>query len=299
MVQTPRTATDVVVEIGTNHPGEIAPLSKLTRPQIAICLNVQPAHIANFKDLDALIKEKVSIASGLESNGVFVLPIELKKAARKYFGGKMLTFGTDKPADVRYEIVRQKTIGLSWQNQHIELSIPGGGRHRGETMAALGAAMVAMDKPLRQLRRISSELLPGRGVIHKVNGIAVIDESYNANPGSMKATIRQFAHTDYRRKLLLLGDMRELGESTVDQHLELADDVASFDGMVCVGENMHKLADSVERPKVLGRFAEADGRLVNHCKKILKKGDALLVKGSNTIFWTKQFVPRLVESLGS
>ena len=293
LARTPREATAAVYEIGTNHPGEIEPLSRLARPDVAVLLNVHPAHIENFGSLDAIRKEKTTIAVGLEAGGTFVHPCDLDSPGTH----RSVTFGTDTAADVQLVRSAGTVAELRTPAGLFECAVPGGGENRAMSVCALAAVLVAVDLPLDRLHRLVDEGVPrGRGNRASVRGITVIDESYNANPASMAATLDAFV-AEPGRRIAILGDMLELGEGATRYHADLARHCGPLDGVFCVGERIRVLYDVLPPGQRLGFAEQPDAAFVDLCAAKLGPGDSVLVKASNGIFWANGFVDALIAAL--
>ena len=291
--RTRRDADAAVFEIGTNHPGEIEPLSRLVEPDIAVLLNVHPAHIENFGTLEAIRREKVSIARGLRPGGVFVHPAGLAPD----HDGRCVTFGTEPKADVRLVGIDGNTAEIESSAGRVRVPIPGGGAHRGMSVCAVAAVLVALEVPLGLLDRLQRLDVPrGRGDRIEVAGVTIIDESYNANPASMAATLDAFSGEPPRR-LAILGDMRELGPDTPRYHAELATHCNGLEGVFCVGDAIGELYEALPASMRCGASERADAAFAEYCAARLQAGDRVLVKGSNTVFWTNGFVAALVEAV--
>ena len=294
LARTRRDADSAVFEIGTNHPGEIEPLSRLVEPDVAVLLNVHPAHIENFGTLEAIRREKVSIAKGLRPGGVFVHPFGLAPD----HDGRCITFGTEPGADIRLVGIAGDTAEIVSSAGRVRVPIPGGGAHRGMSVCAVAAVLVALEVPLGLLDRLRRLTVPrGRGTRTEIAGVTIIDESYNANPASMAATLDAFS-SEPPRRLAILGDMRELGVDTARYHAELAPHCNGLDGVFCVGDAIQGLYEALPRAKRFGASERADAAFATYCAKRLQAGDRVLVKGSNTVFWTNGFVETLVRELG-
>ena len=302
LARTPRDANGAVFEIGTNHPGEIAPLAKLVAPRVALVLNVHPAHIENFGTVEAIRREKVSIAEGLGADGVLVHAADVAAD----FGGRKITFGSaDQNADVRLAALRRERESsvavIETPRGTVEAPVPGGGIHRAQSVAALGAVLLALDAPFDGLQALAALDVPrGRGNVVEAGGVLIVDESYNANPASMKATLEAFVASpehSARRRIAVLGDMLELGAHAERHHLELADHCAALDGVFCVGSRITTLHDALPPNLRLGHAQEADAVFVARCAALLEPGDSVLVKGSNGTFWAKGFVAALTAAL--
>jgi len=293
LARTPVDAGGAVIEIGTNHPGEIEPLSRLARPDVAVVLNVHPAHIGHFDSLDAIRREKVSIANGLGESGVLVHPLGMAVD----FAGAAVTFGSESAADVRLVDVDDGMARLQTPAGDLRCAVPGGGRHRAMSVCALAATLTALGEHSGRLERLRSHGLPkGRGNRIEVGGVTIIDESYNANPASMAATIEALA-AEPGRRIAVLGDMLELGDDGARYHAELASRCLALDGVLCVGELARALYDALPATLRLGYAPRADAALAGRCAALLDAGDRVLVKGSNGVFWRSEFVAALRQQL--
>ena len=303
LARTPRQAAAAVVEIGTNHPGEIGPLSRLAAPDVAVLLNVGPAHIENFGSLTAIRREKGAIAEGLGERGTLVRAAGVAVD----YPGRTITFGTgEEGADVSLLGVAEERGGgavaeLGTPLGRITAPVPGGGAHRAQSVAAAVAVLLALELPLERIQRLSALTVPrGRGNAFEAGGVLIVDESYNANPASMAATLRAFASGARKiagRRLAILGDMLELGDDAPAYHAELAAHCGGLAGVFCVGERMAALYDALPPAQRLGQAPAATDVLAARCASSLKPGDAVLVKGSNGIFWAAGFVAALAAAL--
>ena len=296
VARTPRDATRAVYEIGTNHPGEIAPLAKLARPNVALVLNVMNAHIGNFMNLDELRAEKLSIGEGVEPDGCLIVQERLVDLARTRFPGlNVLSYGQSRTADYRYRIVDIDRVEISTIGEIVP--IPGGGEHRAATLCATAAVIDALGESPEQLTRISAELPPGRGRLFYVNGIQVIDESYNANPESMSKCLQHLSQQHGARRIAIIGEMAELGDQTEELHASLISELNTLDGVISVGSAMNSFAYDHLIPEIKWGTFDGTVGLASYCREILERDDVVLVKGSNTVFWTRNFVTELVEAL--
>ena len=293
----PANASAAVFEIGTNHPGEIAPLSALVRPHVAVVLNVHPAHAENFRDLDELRIEKLSIYSGLKTGSHLVvedtvsvhdLPDHLSP----------VRFGRGDGSDVQLLEVRGQTADYLIGGEPFTAHVPGGGEHRAASLAAVLATLKVLDRPVRDGLQLGDDLVPkGRGNETLINGVTVVDDSYNANPESMKAALRTLAAVP-GRKVAVLGDMLELGAEGPAHHRGLAEACSGIDRVYCVGEAMRELFDALPEGQRGSWLPDAGGEgLIDEILEDLRSGDRVLFKGSNRIFWAKGLVNRFSERL--
>lgn len=296
IARTSRHVAKAVYEIGTNHPGEIAPLSTLARPNIAFVLNVLNAHIGNFRSLEALREEKLSIGEGVEPDGSLIVHEDLIVAARARFPTlEIRSYGQSAVADYRYEMVDIDHVRISTLRELAR--IPGGGEHRAATLCATAAVLDMAGEGAEKLHMISAELPPGRGRTFDVKGIRIIDESYNANPESMRKCLEHLSHQQAGRRVAIVGEMAELGDQTAELHATLAKELGALDGVISVGNAMNSHAYELLDARVKwGAFEDISG-LVSFCVDNLEPDDVVLVKGSNTVFWTRNFVPELVKAL--
>lgn len=289
-----------VVEMGMNQRGEIARLSELTRPTVALVVNVQPVHLEKLGSLDAIRREKVSIAFGLPKDGVLVLPAGIKASDWK---GKVVRFGEH--AEVHE--VAHAPHGESWQvvamigKKEIAFSLTPGAPHRVQNaLAALAAIRAAnLDPATLAIKLDRVGIMAGRGVEQAVGGITVIDDSFNGNPASVAAALQtlQARNVTGGRRVAVLGDMLELGDDAPDYHTALAKHLDGIDGVYCVGPLMRHLYEVLPAGKGLGWHDDPASLKPGEIANLLRAGDVVVVKGSKKMFWVNKFVPGLVAAL--
>jgi len=289
-----------VFEMGMNHAGELAALTRFVRPHVAVVTAIAPAHQEFFSSVEAIADAKGEIFQGLEPGGTAIVPFDspyrdrLTAAARPY-AGTVLTFGLDDGADVR----AVETVPASGGGTLVTARLPGGelgftiaqpGTHWVSNALAVLAAVEALGGDLAIAGLALAEMpgLKGRGARHAVpigGGTAlVIDESYNANPVSMAATLAQLGREAADRRIAVLGAMRELGGETDRFHAELAAPIAAadVDFALLVGEEMGALAERLEGHVDFAHVSDAATAL-DALRPMLRPGDAVLIKGSNSI----------------
>lgn len=288
-----------VFEMGMNHAGELTALTRMVRPHVAIVTAIAPAHTAFFSGEAAIADAKGEIFAGLEPGGTAIVPFDsphrdrLIAAARPH-AGRIVTFGHGRDADVRAIETMRVATGGTFVTARIgvrELSytIAHPGEHWVSNSLAVLAAVDAAggDLGLAGLALADLAGLPGRGqrFLAPVAGgdALVIDESYNANPVSMRATLAVLRQED-RRRMAVLGGMRELGERSAAYHAGLADpiDEAGLNCAILVGAEMLPLAQALEGRVDFVHVPDAAAARDALGEK-LAPGDAVLIKGSNGI----------------
>ncbi|MPT47571.1 MAG: UDP-N-acetylmuramoyl-tripeptide--D-alanyl-D-alanine ligase [Sphingobium sp.] len=301
LARMPRDTRFGVFEMGMNHAGELSALTQLVRPHVAIVTAIAPAHIEFFGTEEAIAHAKAEIFEGLEPGGTAIIPQDsvhrdlLVKAAQQY-GATIVTFGMGEGAIVRgIEAVPSASGGtlVSARLPDAELcfTVAAPGEHHVSNALAILACVEAVGADLAATGLALAELpgLPGRGARVTVpageNGTAVlIDESYNANPLSMVATIRQLGRDKADRRIVVLGAMRELGDASDALHASLAPSIeeACVDLAVLVGEEMAPLAQKLEGKLALEHVADAPAA-TRVIREKMQPGDVILVKGSNSV----------------
>jgi UDP-N-acetylmuramoyl-tripeptide--D-alanyl-D-alanine ligase len=288
-----------VFEMGMNHAGELAALTRIVRPHIAVVTTIAPAHTAFFPSEAAIADAKGEIFQGLEPGGTAIIPFDsphrdrLIAAARPH-AGRIVTFGLGEGADVR--AVEHVAIGTGGTfviaqlgERELSFTLAPPGVHWVANAMAVLAAVEAAGGDLAQAGLALADLpgLPGRGARTEIavgeGNALLIDESYNANPASMRATLKVLAE-EPGRKLAVLGEMRELGEASDRFHAELAGPLgeAGVSHAILVGAGMAALAEALEGTMDFVHVpdaAAAQDRLL----ALLAPGDAVLVKGSNGV----------------
>ncbi len=293
-------ATLWVVEMGMNQTGEIARLSELTQPTVALVVNVQPVHLEMLGSLEAIRREKVSIAQGLPKEGVLVLPGDVEAPE---WNGKIVRFGD--ASEVR--ALKHSAQGESWNvvvqvnDKQIEFGLTPGAPHRLQNaLAALASIHAAgLDETLLAKELGTVGIMSGRGVEQTAHGVTVIDDSFNGNPASMVAALDSLKARPVHkgRRIAILGDMLELGADAPAYHEKLAGHLPGIDGVYCVGPLMRHLYDLVPAENGLGWYEDPATLEPQKIATLLRDGDVVVVKGSKKMFWVNKFVPRLLAAL--
>jgi UDP-N-acetylmuramoyl-tripeptide--D-alanyl-D-alanine ligase len=275
-----------VIEIGMNHPGEIAPLSILAGPDVAVITSVEATHIGHMGSLDAIADEKAQIAQGLLQGGTLVLPADnplfarLEQAAS---GRRVLTFGAS-----GLDVVSEDASGTVFSAEiagvtaSVRLNVPG--RHMVSNALAALTAVHALGADVQAAADALASFSPvgGRGTLRSILGgrATLLDESYNASGASVKAALSVLALLPARRRVAVLGDMLELGSFSRTEHESLADCASESAEMVyACGPWMKFLYDALPHDR-RGAYAEDSASLAPMVRDGVREGDAVLVKGS-------------------
>lgn len=289
-----------VVEMGMNQAGEIARLSDLTRPTVALVVNVQPVHLEKLGSIEAIRKEKVSIVVGLPNDGVLVLPAAL---AAPEWTGRLIRIGEGEQVRELHHAARGESwdVSADVDGSTIEFSLTPGAPHRVQNaLAALASVHAAGLDPAALAPMLGQVgIMTGRGVEQTAADVTLIDDSFNGNPASVAAALDSLKARPVNggRRLAILGDMLELGADAPAYHADLAKNIAGIDGIFCVGPLMRHLYDRLPADKGFGWHEDPTTLDAQAIAALLRSGDAVVIKGSKKIFWVNKFVPRLLAAL--
>lgn len=308
LARMPQDTEYAVIEIGMNHPGEIAPLSRMARPHVALITTVAPAHLEAFEDITGIAVEKASILDGLEYAGSAVLNCDIETAPILYAKAhdmkrKDVGFGRHGFDFKLKEVTIEDTVTVVQAEAHEQpllFKIAAPGTHF--AMNGLGALAAASElgADLALAAQSLGRWTPfkGRGAreviqldpIEEHMTLELIDESYNANPTSMEAALEVLAaarvthdigRVSKGRKIAIIGDMKELGPTGPDLHAALASlpSIAAIDRIHCVGPLMQHLYDALPEAK-RGVQCATSAEVVTELRGKLDSGDVVMVKGS-------------------
>jgi UDP-N-acetylmuramoyl-tripeptide--D-alanyl-D-alanine ligase len=311
LARLPREADFAVIEIGMNHPGEIAPLSHMARPDVVVITIVAPAHLEAFDSIEGIAHEKAAIIDGLQPGGVAVLNADiatspLLQAKAHEAQARAVTFGAAEGADYRMVSVQigddSTVVRATRQGQPVLYKVMSPGRH----FAANGLAVLAVADAFGLDPVISATDLgrwqppAGRGVRERImldlveeTGFDLIDDAFNANPASMAASLEVLVNARPQdgigsrakgRRIAILGDMLELGPTEAALHAAIAETpgLAVLDLIHCVGPRMKALHAALPRGQ-RGDWVATAAELVPRARHLIDAGDIILVKGSKGI----------------
>ena len=300
LARMPATAAFGVFEIGMNHADEIRPLVKMVGPHVAVITTIAAAHMGNFKNLGEIAAAKAEIMEGLGKDGYLLLNRDnekygwLKKHAGEVGLKQVYSFGENAKANYRLldcQLLPDcSTITVGIRSEKFDVRIGAPGRHLVQNaLAVIGAVHLAgadLGKAIHALAGMSAE--KGRGARHKLKidggSLVLIDESYNANPASMRAAFEVLRDTpvgDGGRRIAVLGDMLEMGRFSDRVHRDLAGPLrqARADLVCLAGPEMLALKDELGSDMETVYRDDADG-LADYLKSNLRDGDAVMVKSS-------------------
>jgi UDP-N-acetylmuramoyl-tripeptide--D-alanyl-D-alanine ligase len=304
LARMPRTTRYAVFEIGMNHAGEIEPLTKLARPDVAVVTAIEPVHTEHFASLDDVAEAKSEIFAGLApGEGVAVINGDtpyfelLSKRAQGRGAKRVLSFGSKQDAWARLVSGTPTDDGraidvagvIGGQPVQLRLAVPG--KHWGlNALAALAAVSALGGDVARAARALSQIQAPeGRGRRHDLatdgGYFVLLDESYNASPAAMRAAFAAAGAVPVGpggRRIAVLGDMLELGVEAERLHAELSDALqdAGFDLVLTAGPLMGALHRALPS-SMQGDRASGSGELVGTVRNLVRSGDVIVVKGSH------------------
>ena len=286
-----------VFEMGMNHAGEIAALTRLVRPHVALVTAIAPAHIEFFANgLDGIADAKAELFEGLEPGGTAIIPFDTPYRDRLIahadrYATQVLTFGLNEGADVRArEVVaveKGSLVTAVLPDSELCFTVGQHGAHWVSNALAVLSTVHALGGDLAVAGLALADLgaLEGRGARYRLaNGALLIDESYNANAASMAATLAVLAAEPATRRIAVLGEMRELGAVSAALHAGIAEPLlaAKPDHVVLVGPAMAALAE-VLRGKAEVHHVPDTAAACAIVEAMMADGDVILVKGSNGV----------------
>ncbi|MBS3649179.1 UDP-N-acetylmuramoylalanyl-D-glutamyl-2,6-diaminopimelate--D-alanyl-D-alanine ligase [Pseudaminobacter sp. 19-2017] len=296
-----------VFEIGMNHAGEIRPLVKMVRPHIAIVTLIAPAHLGHFNSEDEIAVAKAEIFEGVEPGGHALLNRDdaryklLEKAAKAARVKHVVGFGAHGRAQVRLMRCELKAdhslISVKIGGNHLEAKVGAPGRHIVQNALAVIAAARLAGADVEKVTAALADLVPesGRGRQHRLaadaGAFTLIDESYNANPASMKAAMELLDATPIAgegRRIAVLGDMLELGSHSAELHAGLAKIITetNTDIVLMAGPDMKNLADTLPE-KIRKEYRASADDLKPILLKEIGPGDVVMVKSSKGVGFSK------------
>lgn len=288
-----------VLELGMNHFGEISALVKIAEPDVRVWTNVGPAHLEFFGTVDAIARAKAEILEGADKDSLLVANADDDLVMRHAgtFVGRVRTFGVERPADVRALAVRDLGIDgtvaiVRTPIGETEMRTPLPGTANLSNVLAATAVAIRFDVPLADIVERAAGLKPvaRRGEVSRAGGITIVDDSYNSNPKALSRAVGMLAgETRFARRVVVAGEMLELGEASAQLHRAAGEDIAraGVSELIAVGgPNARAMAEgAVAGGMPAGRvhYVENSTAAAGLAVAVVKSGDVVLVKGSRGI----------------
>jgi len=285
----------LVLELGTNHPGEIQTLTDIARPDIAVITNCFAEHLEGLGDLAGVRRENTSIIQGLQRGGTLIVNGDDRDLLQEVatFGGDCITFGFSSGNEIWASKLKSDWNGVHFtiEPTGIEAFVPLLGRHTAANALAAVAVARTMGIPDGQIvNSLASAIGPDMRLQRmETGGVRILNDAYNANPASMTAALHTLASLPATgRKIAVLGDMRELGDASLQSHRDigrLVGEKCAPDMLICVGSESRFIASEAVKFGLAGnrviQFPDAASAAVIASR--LAPGDLVLLKGSRAI----------------
>ncbi len=292
-----------VIEMGMNDFGEINYLTQLVKPHIAIVNNAATAHLQGLKSVAGVAKAKGEIFSGLDATGIAILnkdDVFFNYWQDLVKDKKIFTFGLKNPADITATCIDATKTLLQTPKGNIEIQLPLLGLHNIMNALAATAATLALDISLETIKKGLENVVPAPGRLrlhHLASGVKIIDDTYNANPASVTAAINTLA-TLAGARILVLGDMKELGDDAAQLHFEIGEKAKNADihYLFTFGELSRSATTAFG--KNAQHFTER-AKLIAELQQHLKTNTNILVKGSRSMQMEKitvELLPKNTEN---
>ena len=284
-----------VIELGSNHPGEIAYLADMAEPNIAVITNVGPVHLEFLGSLMGVLREKLSLLQAIPTDGSVVLPgdqLDICLEAPRYLDPRtrVVTFGTTDRCDIQATDVQRSAQGMvvRLRDYLSPWLVPLVGYHNVENALAAVACAWTVGIPLSvaKERLLTFEAIPLRSQVMRCDGLTILNDCYNANPLSFARALETLRDMDVRRKVAIVGDMLELGTYAPSAHQAIGRLATQLgiDAILAVGDHAEEVAQGVHevRPNGVTTYRTVQ-ELMQELPDMLQQGDGLLIKGSRKL----------------
>ncbi len=285
----------IIAELGSNYPGEIAYLTGIAQPDIAVVTNVYPSHLSGFGDLETITEEKLSISEGLRQGGVFIINGDFERLLEgsRGKGVAFTTFGRSKDCDIRGEdiVCGGSESRFTIEGTEITLPLAGGGNVE-NALAAWAVCSrfgISIDDFAQDIRGLGDYAgIAMRAQLMEIGTLTVLNDCYNANPASMQNALEILVNLkegEKRRRVFICGDMAELGRQSEELHNELGKRIAEakVQLVLAVGESATIAAErakSTAEYNLQTKCFKDTLSACNNLKEFIKDYDVILVKGS-------------------
>lgn len=297
-----------VVEMGSNSPGEIARLCEIADPDVGLITNVAPTHLLGLGSVEGVAREKAPMLKHTARRGGAFYNADdyWSRQIAKSLKGSLCSFGIDNEADLRAFNLRSDMRGVGFKvmgGPRVHIPVPGAHNAMNALAAIAVARKLGFDWNTIAEQLATFELPPQRMQIRTTRGVTLIDDAYNANPVSVEAAANTLSRMECRgRKILVLADMLELGDKSVEFHRELGETIAGFgfDYLLGYGPNTAELLASAGKHGVDEHDllpAESKEELADALLGLLEPGDTVLLKGSRGMH-LEEVIALLEKGLG-
>lgn len=283
-----------VIEMGMSHAGEITALAKLAQPDCGVVTMVAPVHLEFFESVAAIARAKYELIESLHAGGIAVLNADDEYVSQfgRDFHGKVVTFGLHRPADVSAHNIRSRgSEGSAFEivigSERVPAILPLLGEHN--IYNALAAIAVALQYrvPLETAAESLATLSAGdkRGEILHVAGATVINDCYNSNPKALESMVRSLSHVAAKRRIVVAGEMLELGPGGEALHREAGEQMAKADVDIVLGVRglAKAIVDAAKEAGVEAEFVTTPEDAGKWLRREVKAGDAVLLKASRGV----------------
>lgn len=295
-----------VLEMGISDFGEMHRLSKIARPDVCVMTNIGQCHLENLKDRDGILRAKSEIFDYLSEKGAVILNGDDDKLStiKEVKGIRPVFFGVESGREIYADEIKPRGLkGIQCRihagEESFSVQIPIPGRHMVLNALAATAVGITMELNVEQIKAGIEKLqsLGGRFHIIEKGGMFIVDDCYNANPVSMKASLDVLKDAEHR-KVAILGDMFELGENAAELHAGVGCHAAQneIDLLICVGETSRHMAEAAFQTGGCGEVLQVPtlAALLEVLPKLVQEDDTILVKASHGMHFEK-VVERLIE----
>jgi len=284
LINLEKTHTHVVLELGMNHAGEIAELTKIAKPHIGLITNIGEAHIQNFDSKDNIAEAKKELFNNSDQLEISILPRDddyYEFLAKDKKDLKEITFGFTQEATINCKVLNDQTITIFTPEESFDVKINLLGKHNIKNILAACACSYALNIPGNVIKKGIELIKPYTGRLEIINGLGgsvVINDSYNSNPTSMKEAV-DVLRSMQGKKILIIGDMAELGDDTNKYHQELGDYIkeAQIDFTLAVGRHTKITMQQLDKNAF---WFDTKDNLLEKLLKIIDSKSIILVKGS-------------------
>jgi len=303
----------VIAELGANHPGEIAYLTRIAQPDIAVITNVYPVHLEGFGDLQTIAREKLSISKGLKNDGILIINADLARQQINTIskliqqGGRVVTFGKSNTCDYYVQNITYDGFGSSFTINDSRIFLPLAGEGNVENALVAWAICSQFGLTIQDFAQAIKTIRPvcGRAEVLQIGTLTVINDCYNANPASMKNALDILARVATKRKtsiklnhkdiqkqetarlVFICGEMAELGQQSQLLHAQLGVDIAKakVQLLLAIGKFAKIIAEEKKKNAQYHLQIECFEDTISVCNSLqnfIKDYDIILVKGSRT-----------------